>query len=574
MSLTIEQIREVVKSPRKSKIIGKAVAHQNRIRFHAQTRLTAQFAQPLTEFLGWVDDLIPADKARTFKTLFRFPVKTNEITNVVFDKLSRIFDGRNPASNYQFINSEQRDDWEYYRQEVLKEPAIWQTRGWEYFQTEINSVLIVDLPTEQPKDDRYPAPYFYWLPIGRVIDFETTGTASMRWIAFRQANDRIAVFDEEYYRVFRANNGQLGDLLIETKHNLGYCPARFFWSEPLNLDEPDVKRSPLSKELSALDWYLFFHISKHHLDLFGSYPVYSGYAPDCNYRNKEGDVCDGGFLRDADGSYKTTADGLLLKCPKCGDKRIAGAGSFVEIPIPDASQGVPDLKDPVKMLGADVASLNFNVQEEQRLRQEIITSIVGTDTEIINDQALNELQVDANFESQSTVLNRVKKGFEAAQNFVDETVCRLRYGNLFISANVNLGTEFYTLTPMELRRRYQAAKSSGASEAELDAMQTQIIETEYRNNPTQLQRMLILAELEPYRHLTLAEVVELWQKKVISDEDMRIKLSFADFVRRFERENINIIEFGTEVPYAKKIDIITNKFKEYADENRTRPSVA
>lgn len=73
-----------------------------------------------------------------------------------------------------------------------------------------------------------------------------------------------------------------------------------------------------------------------------------------------------------------------------------------------------------------------------------------------------------------------------AQQFVDETVCRLRYGGLFVSAKVNYGTEFYLSNATELRERYKVAKESGASEAELDALQNQIIETEYRNNPTQL----------------------------------------------------------------------------------------
>ena len=61
------------------------------------------------------------------------------------------------------------------------------------------------------------------------------------------------------------------------------------------------------------------------------------------------------------------------------------------------------------------------------MRTNIITAEVGTNEEITTREALNEQQIKANFESQSTVLNRVKKGFEAAQKFVDETVCRLRY---------------------------------------------------------------------------------------------------------------------------------------------------
>ena len=161
----------------------------------------------------------------------------------------------------------------------------------------------------------------------------------------------------------------------------------------------------------------------------------------------------------------------------------------------------------------------------------------------------------------------MKKGFEAAQQFVDETVCRLRYGSGFVSAKINYGTEFYIFDANELRTRYKTAKESGASEAELDALQNQIIETEYRNNPTQLQRMLILAELEPYRHLTREEALRLYEKGIITENELRIKLNFANFIRRFERENTNILVFGEQIPFSRKIEIINEKLNEYANKD-------
>ena len=270
MGLSIDEIRKRITEPRKRATISRAVYHQNRINFHAQTRITSfDICQPVTDFLAFVGNLLPADKFKMFKTLFRYPVTTNGVTGICFDKLSRIFDGRNPAFNYQFMNSEQRDDWEYYRQDVLHEPEVWSNKGWEYFQTEINSVLIVDMPTEQAPGDKYPAPYFYWLPIASVIDYRANPTTGlMDWIIFRQDNKRIAVIDNEQYRIFReAKGGNIGELLVESPHDLGYCPARFFWTEPLSLKEPDIKQSPLTKQLEELDWFLFYPTSKRHLEL-------------------------------------------------------------------------------------------------------------------------------------------------------------------------------------------------------------------------------------------------------------------------------------------------------------------
>lgn len=577
MGYDASKIRKKIAENKRSATLSRAKLHQMRIKFHTVKRVTSfnspYISIPLTQFLAMVENILPHDKFVLFKALFRYPIKTNEITEICFDKLSRIFDGRNPAFNYQFINSAQRDDWEQYRLEKLHEPDVWATKGWEFFKAEINSVLIVDVPREQ--ETELPEPYFYWLPIDDVITYKADPTTGeMDYIVFRR-RDKIVVLDDETYRVWddSKHTGTInGEPELETPHDLGYCPARFFWNEPISLDEPDVKASPLSAELESLDWFEFFHISKRQLDLMGAYPILSGYEQRCDFSNAEnGDYCDGGFLRDKQGHYRLDMAGLLLRCPKCGNKRIIGAGSFVEIPVPSAEENQPDLRNPVQLLTVDKDALNYNVEEEKRLRDDIITAVVGQEEIITNRDAFNEQQVRANFENVTTVLRRITRGFEAAQEWVDSTICRLRYGRYFISATISYGTEFYLYSANELREQYKAAKDAGAPESELDMMQNRILETEYRNDPMQLRRMLILAELEPLRHMSRQEVSELYDKNLVSEQDLRIKLNFPNFVRRFERENTNIVDFGDAIPYQKKIDTIMSEFRRYADEQKPEP---
>ena len=592
MALSVEEIRKRTSEQPKRNIIKLAVMHQNRLRLHSEvvpsTPALASWSyrgrqlavnQPLmhghegitlalNDFMAMVENLIPKDKFEVFKTLFRFPVITNEVLAVCYDKLSRIFDGRDPAFSYQFANTELRDDWEWYRQEKLGEQNIWQSKGWDFFKTQINSVLIVDLPQEQEAGDRYPQPYFYWLPIMDVIDYKANPqSGAMEWIMFRQDGDKIAVIDDASYRIFNSKDGTIGELESEAAHDLGYCPARYFWNEPVSLDKPDIKESPVTKELDRLDWYLFFAISKRQLDTYGNYPIYWGYEQSCDFHNDEtGDYCDGGFLKDKQGHWHYDNNGLLMPCPVCSQKRLVGAGSFIEVPVPHVDEGQPDLGQPVGMLAVDSKSLLYNQEEEKRLRTDLITAIVGTNEEVTTRDALNEQQIKANFESQSTVLKRVKKGFEEAQKFVDDTCCRLRYGKAFLSSSINYGTEFYLFTSDELRERYKKAKEAGMSEADLDALLQQIIETEYRHNPQMMQRMIILSDLEPYRHLTRHEVQGLYEKSLIPVEDLLIKFNFADFIKRFERENMNIIEFGAETDYDKKISTIKEQLRAYASE--------
>ena len=522
-------------------------------------------SMPFTEFAEWVQKLIPKDKYRIFLSLFKFPTQNIELTGKIYGELERVFDGRNSAVTFQFLDPTLSDDWEAYRHDVLKEPEIWRSKGWDALRTAINCVMIIDLPTEQQGER--PEPYFYFLGIENVIDFQAKGEA-LEWIVFAQPGKRIAAFDDTFMRVFQLNEkGEIEELITEVQHGLGYCPAKFFWTTPLSQEQPDIKKSPLSPQLGNLDWLLFFRVSKRHLDLYAPYPIYSAYAADCNFRNNEtGDYCDGGFLRNIKGEYKIFRDGTVERCPVCSEKRIAGVGSFIEVPIPKDNR--PDLRDPVTITTIDRNSLDYNTEEEKRLADEIYSKVTGTGGEVQQKESINEMQVTANFEDKKNVLLSLKTNFEKAQTFVDETICRLRYGEAFLSSNINWGTEFYLYSTEDLQTIYNEAKKSGASEARLDMIADQIIATENRNNPLQMQRMFLLKQLEPYRHLTLSELQGLANRQLIDPIMMLIKINFATFVDRFERENINILEFGSALPLDRKIDIINQKFIEYAKEQQ------
>ena len=572
MALELNQIKQILQKPSKRQVIQKAVNMQRRLRFHTETNIAvSDINQPTTVFLEWVKRLLPKDKYNTFLQLFQFPLPTPSVVEDVYRELERVFYSRNSSSSYQFTDSELAEDWALYRKRNLNEPDIWKTTGWKKMQVSPNSILVVDLPQNQ--NSLRPEPYFYWLEISDVIDYQLLerDNNAFEWLIFTQPDNKIAVFDDTYIRIYQLNEkNEIKALISEAQHDLSYCPARFFWSTQLNEKSKDLKKNPITKELSHLDWYLFFKLSKHHLDLYAPYPIYSAYEADCNFENNEtGDYCDGGFLRNAKGEYKILYDGTVEKCPCCSEKRIAGPGSFLEVPIPNQSEGIADMRNPVQITTIDKNSLDYNVNECARLKNEIIVSIVGSGGTVSEKEAINETQVTANFESKTSVLNALKTNFELAQKFVEDTVCKLRYGNAFISSSINWGTEFYVFTVTELYSKYKQAKENGASNSELDAISQQILEVEYRNNPLVLQRMLILKQLEPYPHKTLDEVLKLFEKKLLDEKLVKLKINFSALVDRFERENINIIEFASNKSLKEKISIITNKLLEYVTENDT-----
>ena len=89
-----------------------------------------------------------------------------------------------------------------------------------------------------------------------------------------------------------------------------------------------------------------------------------------------------------------------------------------------------------------------------------------------------------------------------------------------------------------------------------------------------LQRTLILNDLEPYRHRSQDEVKALAEKGLVSNEELILKSDFMGFVGKFERENDNILEFGTAIPYANKIDTIYQTLLDYAKQRAISPSRA
>jgi len=576
MVILPENLKEVLEKISHLNAISKAKNHENRLKFHIETEVANNNLQrTVNDFLEWVRTLLPNDKYQTFLHLFKFPLFTNEVTEKIYNQLERVFESKNPFFTYNFTNPELKGDWEEYRNKKLKERTTWRTKGWNAYQVKINSVLVVDLPQEQ--EGSRPEPYFYWLDISRVKYYELRDDKeNFEFIVFEhdKQNNKYAVFCDKYYRIVTLEGTKLKNVDFISEHNLGYCPAKFFWTTALKVDEPDVKRSDLSNQLTQLDKLLFKVISKDHLDLYASYPIFSAYETDCDFDmdvevdgKQYHDTCEGGFIK-RDGEYVLSGDGLA-KCPRCEEKRLSGAGSYIEVPVPSEANNFQDLRNPISVAGIPKDSLDYNVEEVARIENKIIEAVVGGLGEEKNNQAINEKQVMAGFEARTTVLQKIAWNFQLAHTFVNDTIARLRYDNAYLGSNISWGKDFYIYSITELRTLYKQAKENGLSMTELDVIQRQIIATEYKNNPTELQRVLILKDLEPYSNYTFDELMKLDDKGLITDEkELQVKLNFTNFIDRFERENINIVEFGSLLDYDKKIQIIKNKLLSYGKERR------
>lgn len=571
MSLTLQQVREILKGKRQgSQVIAKAERQENRLRFHSETILTdADAGRAFTDFASFVRSLLPNDKYQMFLSLFQFPVNTVTLTDRIYTALHKLFDGRNPRFYYDFSSSEDADDWNDYRTSTLNEPLIWKTLGFELMKNSINSIIIADLPEVQTGER--PEPYFYFLDFSNVLAFSCEDGVQFEWIIFKDSNDNVAVFDDQLFRVFEPIDRGASDIksepISESEHGLGYCPARFFWTTPVSNKEPFVKKSPISNILGKLDMLLFYEVSNEHLNLYGRYPIYSVFASDCDYEHPDThEYCDGGLLKAHDGNY--VMSGLKPKpCPVCESNRLVGAGALIEIDPPGQANDNADLRNPVQITSIPTDALEYNNKDIDRRRFELYSATTGNHGMSINDKAVNESQVLAIFEGLEAALDMPQRNFEKAMTWTDETICLLRYGSTsFNGASISLGTEHFVFSASSLMELYRLAKDSSFNVSTLDMIEDLYHETEYKNNPDQLQKQVMLNHLDPFRHRSIEDVRKMYESGQIQYADFMVKSNFSSLVMRFERENIKITDFGLGLSFDKRIEKIKEVLGLYAME--------
>lgn len=567
MKIERNKIQEIIDNPSKKWFISKAVHYEKRLRFHGDVSVEPlSVSGACNEFLKFVETILPRDKYTIFLNLFTFPVFTNEITQKAYSQLKKVWDGKNPFIQFDFSNLTLEKDFIQYW-ETLGGNDSWQTESWERMVSAINAISVVDLPTVQTGE--LPEPYYYFLDISQVLDFQEKNNEFEYLAYFKDAEKTKLVFiDSEAYRVFNVEKGKIISEEVNNPHDLGYCPARFFWSDEISYTSK-LKGNPIASQLGNLDWILYYSISKRQSENSSQWPIYWAYEQQCEFRNeKTGMYCDGGIMRAATGDFQIDQNGKIQKCPACSDKRLTGPGSLIEIPVPSEDQ--PSLAPGVGVVNVDVAALEYSKKQLQELENNFIKNTVGVANDPLNDQAFNEMQIESSYESRLTILKELKRNFEKAQQFVLGTLARLRYGNRFKGVVCNLGTDFYLFSKSELLKMYQAAKTAGVSDIVLDNIFYQILEVEHKNNPIEFERALTLMQLEPFRHLSRAELINLHSSKpdFISEDEFLIKLNFSNFIDRFEREQMNVGQFGRLLEFDQKINLIKQTLISYARESK------
>lgn len=554
MILSNKDAKELIKHPTCSVHLSRAKFQESRLRFHAQVAEQELYASSYRmRYREWVDSVITAsDKRVQFEKMLTYPLKSNEVVDSIADEYAKVFNSQNSYIGFDFTDSALTQEYEEYSKGY---EHFWRKDVFSAMLTAINSIVVIDM---SPEEDSKP--YYYLLSIDRVIDVRCDKDGVIEYLIFRDG-ERIVCIDENSYKVF-TKRGEDYVFKFSNPHDLGYAPAAFMWNDTLSNDNPYIKQSPISAILGDLDWYLFQVTAKRCLDIYAAYPIYWSFKDKCKVAE-----CTGGWIKNPEVTVATGEYGYR-RCPSCEKNSIVAPGSHLGIDPPRSSDA-PNLREPAGIISVDRQSLDFNVEETDRLKNEIIKTATGKlDEKSRTTGPINEDQVHSNYESQTNILMWIAGNFEKIHKFVIDTTAKLMYQDRYVGCTVSYGTDFYLQDQATVTTEYQEAVDAGLPMYILQAKRNQVDELQSKNNPNERQRIYILRQLEPYQDISFAT---LQQMQGIDQNKFAIKLNFSTFVNRFELEHGNIVEWGSKLEFKTKIERINQEFEKYVKESTPEP---
>ena len=550
MQLEKNQVQAIIQNRPKRNLLENAERHQNRLRLHGETEIENIRSNPaFIDLLSWVESYLTRDKFNRFCQLLRLPVVSLEITKDIYQEYQRVFDGQNPFFNYEFSNPDNATDFQSYLNKELKDREFFKTIGFDQLRYSINSILVVDMPT-----DGIGKPYYYFIDVSNVIDVKSDKNGAIKYVVFQVNKNTVAVYDSTSYRVYNVDGNKIiGEPIVDNPHNLGYCPASYFWNQNLKGSNTVEKKSPITEVLGRLDKYLVEDTFKEYADLYGTFPIITTFEELCNFEG-----CDNGFISTDYTIYENGQEQIKTKqtkCPACSNREEIGPGTIFEIPAPQTSDD-PVLSNPVSIITPDTKSLEYIKQKLIEYADGIREVTIGTRGRVLDNNQVNETQVFGSFESRQNILLQIASSFEAVHKFANDTVARLMFGDSFISSVVFYGDQFFLKSTSHLMEEYKMAKESGEPDEEIDQIYRQILVTKYKGNDDRIERAWILYNLNPEPHKTVDQSRTLVTDGAMSQTDFVIKSRFNNFVARFEREETNVLDFGRELQFDDKINRI------------------
>jgi hypothetical protein len=554
--MQLEELKQILKEkPRKAEI-QQAIELESKTRFFTDPAIDIDNAGEYSyKFTSKVQDrLNNEDSFNNFKNNLSFPLKINEFLESVYSKLSNIWQGQNPYYDYSFTKDDLTDYHEYITLDFFK------TKAWNEFKTHHNSIILTDLPEDQQTEK--PEPFNSFIRINSVVDIVSNDNC-IKHVVFvldnTKGKEKLAVIDNEVYQIFDYKDEQLGSELLSSIHGLDRCPCVWLSQIDFNSKSNIIKANPISKSLGKVEDLQIIYTLKNILSPYAFYQFIVKYKnqSSCDYDNGE-IYCVDGYLKykgTEQSVYKDARTNTLEKCPQCN--KTPGVGDIIAKPIPMSSDE-PDLKNVIEFVAPDTKIMEYGDKYISILEGDLFDNIVGTDENLNPNENHNETAYKYNTEGQQDVIFRWKSMFENVISQTHDNILELRYGEIYESNSINLGTDFILADIHSLYTEKEKLKELGLDTV-FDFNKT-IINAKYQNNPEKKRRALVIDAFKPFDE-SIDKVELSYKDGLINQKDYIKQKYLSEFINYFENEKISITQFEKDLTIGKIKEVLDKEFE-------------
>ena len=553
MGLEKEQLKQIIQNPINRNNLTAACFHEQRLQMHLDTSISKPADN--VAFQGWlryISDIAQDDeKFQLFQQLIKYPLVSTSLTNNIYRRFRKVFHGADSRRDFRFNNPNNKADFEGY---ISKYKNYFSEQGFKYFKLNPNGFVCIDYPMEQIGS--LPEPYVDFINVNNVHDASVNMDASVNWVIIDLGDQCYKLIDNEKFLLVDAKGNPKLNSEGEEKvlyHNLGYTPVRQFWTSNINNDNLFLKDVPLNASLGECDFLLSADVGKENVDLYAKFPFLSILEDDETYEDyEETDNVNTNLSGNAEGGY--THKGINNSFPgnyverglesnyqnrpyqNKDKKSMRLAGTIVSRRPP--KEGETDIPTPFEIITPDTNILKHLTEDIEYREGKIFNNTVGSPKQTEgNDSAKNEKQVNSQYEGQLDVILEIKKNFEQLEEWVFKTIALMRYENENVEVSINYGTRFFLKSVDELEQELKTAKELGSSEGFILSLIEEVIDTKYKNSPTEAKKQKILLALDPFPSMSIMEIADLIKAGVpIDREALTLKANFGSLIGELERK--------------------------------------
>jgi hypothetical protein len=558
MVLDESKIINLIKKPLNGEAIATGASLQSKHKIHITGEGYESLLKQVEGFEG--------DTEFSIRTQVSKPA-TMQITSIILDNLNRWVNAQGTVKKVDFKDSKKNKEFE----RVLSQ--VWNGKSFDYFirnfykeaiYTEFNGFVLVTKPKVidgfinregrlTKHDGKALDPYMIFVSISDVHDYYLTGDKVEYLIINLDKNKKIyRIIDDAKDIIVNFENDSITER-DEVPNEIGYVPAIKITNINDSLLNNQVKTSPIGHIIPALNRYFSCDADLRIQFIRHAYPKLAIVVKKCVTCGGQGKMP----KVNKDGTFDMDT---MIKCNTC-------KGTGKEIPISrDGVIGLPEFMQqgdsaypgsPASYVTPDTDSLRICIEDLEKQRKDIIYSGTG-DKGLISDQ-IREETATSTLVSTRSLEDRISEISAMVEDF--ELFCKKAIKDLHkdfarntdFSITVKYGRRVAIKGETELLEEITKSKTAGMPLSYIHALHRDLIYAKYKNNDSELQRQLILSDVEPFAGYSIDEMLKLIDR--LDPEDVYIKLNFDSLIDKFEQANI-IEYYKPELDYKQRVSAI------------------